>query len=509
MEEITNWVDEFYILMNELLFDERESEIANVDRFINEIDKLIQNKKIQYRFTVMMLGIYCDDARQRVNSWLIYQNFEHLTHRNPSDALFLYMYEVFKDIPHYERLPKFFDYLKEYLEWTKNRTTPSPVSSAKNLHSDIITFGQLAETVKLNSVVIEDNDIMETVAETGKRAMDKLSALIKNGNSLTDFLNYLHQDVATQAYNQRATYYVQKMLYNIMKFSIDMIFEHNLPQDPKTAEAYINAKNVALRDNSTSSEVFNRFVNYNRLFLKSNDKKDLRQWLYNNMDKEIFNINECLKWLSDKEISYQSLFTDMFSFFMGEKYGYVIYQIKSEGNQAGYRAVNLSEEAYTGIFGKNIKDIRTRMKRILCDIISGNVYVSRTFLILFGLYAGDDEARLNHVLSRNDFARLSRQNSFDNVILTQLDENVTKQLRDTINTKAFIDRKRPYTDNRDTIMEVGAMEREQYNDIIMEFSSVLGEFLNSADNGFLTSIFEGEKMKRLLEKSENELKRMK
>ena len=96
----------------------------------------------------------------------------------------------------------------------------------------------------------------------------------------------------------------------------------------------------------------------------------------------------------------------------------------------------------------------------------------RSFLILFGVYAGYDIDCLNKALRESGFDELSRSNRLDNSIIDIVEYEVIKFMRHTVNTVNFLHKIEPEDDPRSMghadQMFIGEIERADYEERIQE-----------------------------------------
>ena len=172
-----------------------------------------------------------------------------------------------------------------------------------------------------------------------------------------------------------------------------------------------------------------------------------------------------------------------------------------QNTDAGDKIKELSVEQYVSLFGKG-KDCRDRMRRFYKDIFSGNVYVSREFLILFAFYAGYNKEQLNNALRKSDFEELKQKNRLDNIIIEYLNMNYVTELRRIINTKNFVRRKLESTDINNMRYAVGEYERKEFKNWTDEFHETFAFMLSTYDNEFLNNFFASKRTKHLIEASD-------
>ena len=505
------WVNEYVIVKNDCKGD-----------LIEHVTRLSENNGIENRFTVLMLGILCEKhARAYVDVWLENLRMDRLTRRNMSDAPFLYAYEALREAAADmdEREELFVGYLKEYFEWKDKHGSISTFSDAEvsnrnNLYSDIITFGDLYERLERNSKPTQTGTML--TIRTDKDAMEQLDKIIAKKGSISAFLDYLNEDDSVRDYNRKSTLYAQKMLYSILKYGIDLLCKHNLPSEDDRRSQYIEAVDYVLRDEYKSYGAFSRFMKYNRIFLKT-DNDNFRNWLKAN--KENLTVGECIDYLRDSKIYYNRLFTNFYYYLVGELYDVVEKEMTQKGKEQVYKTTQFPEEAYEIIFGESIQ-YKNRIMRYLKNVFSGNAYVSRTFLIIFGLYAGYDEDKLNKALRESGYDELSPDSIADKEILEIDKFEIMKSIRDTVNTVKFLsriedredERKEEYVDERGNILykSVGKIERDDFQGNISDFSDAFKRFSENADDEDLKGIFNGEFTKRTIDDfSEKEVKRLK
>lgn len=479
----STWADEFFSY-----YADNEPELQK------KIDHAIDNGDIEHRFSLLLFGLFVDpidNAKLIVNRWLKKVGFERLSIRNRIDAMFLYLYEQAKNIPAGDRLDVFNSHMKEYVEWSNGR---------KIEFIEINTFGDLYTVLSHNSLV-SDTKTMQSKSSTGREIDDILFRYVEENRPLKEFLQCIENEPSIRAYNKRATYYAQKILYDIIKFPIDLMCGHNLPNDEADRKNFEETIEMSFKDD----EKFNRFANYNRLFLDNVKSTEFRNWIY---DKENRDVSNCIKYLEDNNISYERLFTNIYGFFMLCSYNDAISHLKNSKDTNSI--LNISSEQYEDIYGKGI-DCRTKMRSTLKGMISGSIFVSRTFLVMFAFYAGYNKEKINNILSKSDYDVLNPRNGFDKVILEFLSDDFVAQMRRIINGKKFIDRIRE-THNQDAKdfdeAYKGQKERDDYYKTQDSFRERFNEVLRDSDSEFLCEIFKKTKAKKIIAENEKELQQI-
>ncbi len=451
--------------------------------FTDYITELSLKNKIPKRFTVLMLGIFCEENPYGyVEMWLENLGMDGLTRRNRSDALFIFSYEALKNTPAAERQARFIGYLNSYFEWQEKQ---SGEVKEKNAYPEVKTLGELYARLQRNSSE-SPSGTMNTV-KTDKAAEDMLKKIIEDGGGVSEYLDYLRNDEAIGDYNRKATLYIQKMLYGMLKRPLDLICEHNLPEDEELKKSYLDARSLVLENKLA----FDRFVKYNKLFIKNTDD-GFRKFA---ASKKAVRVTECIEYLKDKPIAYNRLFTDFYYFITGKKYGSVEDIMTREGKERGYEETELPEDVYINIFGDCIQcdnKIITFLKRA----VSGSVYISRSFLILFGLYSGFNAEKLNKALSESGFDELSENNKLDKSVMEIMEYEITDALRDTVNTVNFLNRIIPSAEGKaESIYEdapdIGEEERAAYNEGIQDVKQILNfaGYIADGDDRRLRDIF--------------------
>ena len=461
MARYANWIEEIYSLLKDAK-DDNLFEYAKTTNF-------------EHRFSAAFFGIYCTDKnpKAKVNLLLRSLNFPRLSHRSFPDALFIYAYSALSTLPLNARLDEFFKLTREFSAWyKKNKDSAKP----ENLE----TFGALFSTLSLNSST-SPTGTMVTRTISSDDLNDKINFFRENGG-LSAFLDFLKNDEATRAFNSRATYYVQKILFDMLKRPLDILHFHNLPEEHR--DQYIEARRVSL----LSDENFHRFVNKNRLFLENVKTPEFRRSLstcdgFSSWEEKL---SHCIEALSGAKIDYSALALNLLSFLIEDRN-----VIKSLENEDDFLDVaGIDKETYLKIF-KSV-DPAKRMTTAISGFVSGKFTVSREFLILFALYAGYGNARLNHVLISCDFLPLDQASDFDRDIMDCASDMA--RLSDLTNHKLYIGRlgdfsNELYFDARDADKQTNAV-RQNYETLYDNLKSKLKLALAYSDPEALALIFE-------------------
>lgn len=495
-----DWVTEFYNIYNSYEGD-----------LIDVVTELSNKSGIRNRFTVLALGIFCEkSARAYVSRWLKNLDMRRLTRRNQADALFLYTYEAVKDIPSEDdKRSAFITYINEYLEWGKNNSLYAKgfVNDRKpenrmRLFPDVVTFDDLQNRIALNSNP-SFTGTMNTI-DTDKAAMNRLDEIIAQKGSLSNFLDYLaFDDDAVRTYNIKATLYVQKIIYNIIKSSFDILAEHNLPEDDELKKQYVEAKNCCLMKTKDSLYAFKRFLRYNRCFIDFNtieegyDVIKFRDWVITNKDRIKDHPEMIMEKIKNAKINYSALFTSFYYYLTGVKYGTVEEIVAKEGI-AGYEELGLPYESHKALFGKSDAQFDKTAIRFFVKAIGGNVFIDRTFLILIGMFAFYDKSKLNHILMECDFQPLNAQasaNSIDSAVFNVIKLRNNPQMvsvKDIVNTVNFLHRTTEnITDSENEEEMIGTEERELFEIANSEIVDDFIAYIESADDDVLRDIFDG------------------
>ena len=241
MELLTEWIEE----CNRII------EYKNADLL-----SYIKEKEINNRMTLLVLGIYFNDnAHVKVNILLKHFGFNIITHRNRIDAFFMYVYYTVTQLPLSKRISEFQKLANEYFNWVS--TNPQNLSSCdkpQNVHPEIVTFGDLYKSLARHSKTTK-NSTMITGTRTEREAMQILSECIQHKQSLSDFLSFLNKDEAIQEYNSKATYYIQKMLYQMIKFSVDILYDNHIPEDDVQNNYHETKEFIMLRSSGSAFNI--------------------------------------------------------------------------------------------------------------------------------------------------------------------------------------------------------------------------------------------------------------
>jgi len=466
------------------------------EKFTEYVGTLSEKNGIKHRTTVLMLGVICPESpKEHVDTWLDNLGMDTLTRRSQSDAFFLYVYESLKDTCIEERYNLFNDYLEEYFCWKKCNGSIYQGFERKSsdvhnyLYSDITTFGELHDRLKRNSKETITGTMI--TIQTDRDAMNQLEEIVRSGKSLSDFLTYLKNEPSIRDYNRKSTLYLQKMLYDMIKYPLDLLCEHNLPNDEERRLKYIEAKNHILKNTSSRKNSFNRFVLYNKLFLKMNNE-EFRNWLINN---HISDVSVCIEYLKDKPIYFNRLFTSFYNFIIGKKYGNLEKIMQGEGYEQEHLQTEIAEEVHMKIFGDCVQ-CDNKIIRFFKNAVSGNIYIKRSFLILFAMYVGYDLEHINKVLKQCGFEELLEINRLDNSVIEIVGFNITKTMRDIVNTIDFLDDIDEY-DNDNEAEEFGnssksKIQREVYEKNIQSIADFLEfeNYISEDEEKYLQEIFD-------------------
>ena len=501
-----DWVTEFYNIYNNYEGD-----------LIEVVTDLSIQSGIRNRFTVLALGIFCEkSARAYVSRWLKNLDMRRLTRRNQTDALFLYTYEAIKDIPSEDiRRSAFITYLNEYLEWEKNNSLYAkgfindrkPENSLR-LFPDIVTFDDLRNRIALNSNPSFTGTMM--TIDTDKAAMNRLDEIIAQKGSLSDFLNYLaFDDDSVRTYNIKTTLYVQKIIYNIIKSSLDILAEHNLPDSDELKKQYVEAKDCCLQKTQKSLNAFKRFLKYNRCFIDFNTIEEgynvikFRDWVIENKDKIKNHPEMIMEKIKNAKINYSSLFTSFYYYLTGVKSGTVEETVAKNG-LAGYEELGLPYESHKALFGKSDAQFDKTTIRFFVKALGGNVFIDRTFLLLIGMFAFYDKSELNHILMECDYQPLSEEasvNSIDGTVLSVLrlrDNPQMVSVKSIVNTVNFLQRTTENITESDNEEEmIGTEERELFEIANSEMVDDFMTYIENADDDVLRDVFNGSNDKLL------------
>lgn len=453
------------------------------EKLTEYVGTLSEKNGIKHRTTVLMLGVICPESpKEHVDMWLDNLGMDTLTRRSQSDAFFLYVYESLRNISIEERYDLFNDYLDEYSRWKKYNGSiyqgfDRKARDVRNyLYSDITTFGELHDRLKRNSKETITGTMI--TIQTDKEAMEQLEEIVRSGKSLSDFLTYLKNEPSVQDYNRKSTLYLQKMLYDMIKYPLDLLCEHNLPEEDERRQKYIEAKNHVLKRTSAAQGAFNRYVLYNKLFLKM-DNNEFRDWL---IDSQETSVSACIDYLRNEPIYYNRLFTSFYNFIIGEKY---------ECRERLYQETDLPDDVHVRIFGDCVQ-CDNKIIRFFKNAISGNIYIRRSFLILFAMYVGYDIEYINKVLKQCGYEELSMANRLDSSVIEITELEITKAMRDIVNTIDFLNNISEFDDDENFFYAKGEAQRVEYREDIYEIVKKLEfkNYISTEDERYLQEIFD-------------------
>lgn len=491
----SSWVEEYIIL--------REKYKDNIESGITEECK---KGNIKNRFVVLTLAILCkDNSAAWASRWLKDLSIDRLTRRNQADALFIFAYEALKDVNVSEREEKFIDYLIEYFEWKENKGLLYDIQdnkSSKNvrnmLFSSVVTFEDLYKRIEHVSTVSEYGTMKTTTTDLA--AMKKLQSILHEKKSLSSFLDYLlYEDETINDYNKKATFYMQKMLYNIIKNGVDILCDHNLNVTEDEKEEYVEARSFAINSDSKDANAYSRYLKYNGFYIKN--RNVFGEWVVN--QKDDLTPMKCLDELKKYEINYNGIFTALFMFIVGEKYGSIEKLMKTGKYKEAYERMSISPDTYLKIFqGGSGVYVKRDVIRDLERYISGNKCVSRSLLIVFGLFANYNKQEMNKALRKSGYNELSNKEGLDNAALEIMKYNVGTYIEKAANAKGYIKRKGEATDKRDLSKAEGDIERDEYASSIRRIGEIFEANLTNTDDYALTELFQGANTKSTIKELE-------
>ena len=491
----SSWVEEYIIL--------REKHKENIEEGITEECK---KGNIKNRFTLLTLALFCKNhLSSYASSWLKEMSLDRLTRRNQADALFIFAYEALKDVDVQERDEKFTELLLEYFIWKKDKgLLEESVDSdtgkvARNMiFPKVKTFGDLYSRIEHVSVVSKYGS-MATI-KTDKDAMAKLNSILEDKHTLSDYLDYLlYEDVTINDYNKKSTFYMQKMLYSIIKNGVDILCNHNLTMSEDEKKRYEETRDLILSSDSKNSNTYNRYLKYNGFYIK--DRKSFGDWIFehrNNLTPMM-----CIEELKKYEINYNGIFTALYLYIVGEKYGNIEKEIENLTKKEIESKMSISLDTYQKIFqGAAGIYVKRDVIRDLERYISGNKCVSRSLLVLFGLFANYNKQELNKALRKSGYRELSTKDGLDNAALEILKSNIGVDIEKIANTKEYINRVGAYDSKWNSEMAEGEFEREKYISCIKKVGQILEANLTEEDDYALTELFKGDYTKKTIEEIE-------
>lgn len=472
--------------------------MQNVDLY-ELFDAACEEKIIKYRLTVLMAGMLEEEnSAKTVARWLKLNSFERLNVRNITDAVFIYAYKLAEGKPRAKKSEILRSCIKEYGKWEKERRNDCPkIETVKDLTNRLALSAEITQT-----------GTMKTMTLTSLRATEELDRSIAEGKSLSEFLDYLNNDISVRAYRKRSTYYLQRMLYDMLKSGVDVLCDHRIDSEKKAQ--YDKARETALKH----EREFKRYLNENNLqCLKDFSVTDFLAKIKNaptDREKVMKTIEKCT-------IGYESLFTGMYGFYTNCGYTNLKAKVKDlEENPRNPRtkdeAVKLVIENTTGIkidkhnYLLGSLDSRTRMAATFEGYISGKYTAGRTFLVLFGFYAGYNAEKIDYVLERCEWDVLDTDDPFDRVVIECSRERLHGQLRDAVNTPGYIYR---LLECVYTAMPRGYKEREAYDRLAEEFAKKAVQVINEADESALKEIFARRDTEAEIKKINSELRALK
>lgn len=501
----TTWFEEYIKLRDEF---------AGEKGFERKIANECKEKKIKYRTTILALGIWCVDnvennARKWVQRWLQNAGRDMLTRRSQFDALFIFSYEALKNVPLEERENIFIGYVEEYSNWVKDKSFfDDKISSRNMLLPDVVTFGDLYKRVEHASVTSKNGTMRPKTTDID--SMNKLNEILKEKKSLSDFLDYLSKDETITDYNKKSSFYMQKMLYDIIKRGVDVLCNHNLGLDADTEAEYDKTRKFALEQGGNTIK---RYLKYNGFYIKSPSKTavaekakitdksskaiEFGEWVVKN--KNSLKPAKCLEKLQNYEINYSGIFSALYEFLVGEKFGYIDNIITSEVYDYD-DATAISIGMHYSIFDEKgcfKRDVPRDLKRWL----SGNKYVNRELLAVFGAFAGYNKEKMNKCLRKSGLDEFDPTTGFDNAILQILKSDTRKKIEKVANSKKYIDIKHETFGNRSPqsyIGYIGEAERKEYTANIHEISEIFEDNIADTDQS-LALIFDGDLVKKTID----------
>lgn len=493
-----SWFDE-YLKM-------KEKYVGKVD-FEKNISEKCKSGAIKNRFTILTLGIWCkNNARGWVEGWLKNASRDRLTRRNQSDAVFIFVYEVVKKCPMDEtREDIFANCVAEYFSWAIGNGffAENEERTRKNtrnmIFSEIVTFEELYNRVEHVSDVSEFGT-MKTKT-TDRDAMIELERILKEKKSLSDFLNYLKDDETIKGYNRKSSFYMQKMLYDVIKHGVDVLCNHKLCLDDSTKNEYDKTRAYAL---SQGGDAINRYLKYNGFYIKNRAK--FGKWVAKHRHE--LTPMMCLDELKNYDISYSGIFSALYQFLIGEKYGRVDKIIIGEEKEYD-EDLSLSVDMHYSFFDERVC-VKRDITRDLSRWISGNKCVSRALLAIFGIFAGYNKQKLNNCLRKSDYDELDEADGFDCAVLEIIKNDIKKNIEISANIKEFIEKKHDNTSSEaeesdfseDSSCDgnfIGDKERKEYNASIRRIGEILEDNIENADDYSLASVFKGESVKKTIE----------
>lgn len=484
------WLDEFLFIVKKAT--------GNYERVIQQMSS---RGEIFHRKTVLMLGLFCDKAALgHVNFWLNNLSMDELTRRNQIDAFFIFVYEAIENFNIEDRIKFFNECLDEYFEWEYNNGSFLDIlrknsnGSYRNvIYPEISTFGELCDRVERASIIDESGKLMST--RTDVDAMEELERILERRGHLSDFFDYLiNEDKTMRDYNRRSSFYLQKMIYNIIKSGVDTLCGIDLPDSYK--EQYEEALAYALGDKTDSKNAFHRFIDYNYIFIK--EKESFRSWVIRN--RKNLTPKLCLEELKNYDLNYNAIFTSFFWIIVGERYGTIEKMFRLGRDDDAYENMSVSKETYNKIMNlKNIYVVRRDCVRDLQRFISGNKFVSRGLLILVGLIAGYKKGEINKVLIKSGYEELDEDVGFDSAAIKIISEKVISKTRDIVNSKDYLAKVTTETDKEHDSMAVGEYAREQYDECLKTIGIIFENNLTDEDATALKNVFDGEDIKNYID----------
>lgn len=497
-----SWFEEYIMLRDTF---------AGKEDFENKIANECKENRIKHRTAILALGIWCgDDARKWVQSWLLNAGRDMLTRRTQFDALFIFSYEALKNIPLEKREKIFIGYVEEYDGWLKENGFFDDETSSRNmLLPDVVTFGDLYKRVEHASVASENGTMRPKTTDID--TMKKLNEILSRKKSLSDFLDYLAKDETIRDYNKKSSFYMQKMLYDIIKRGVDVLCAHNLGLDEAVCAEYARTRTYALKK---GGDIIKRYLKYNGFYI---DHSSFGKWVTEHKDSLTPAV--CLEELKNYAISYSGVFLALYEFLIGEKFGHMdnIVKGKKECDYDDFTATSL--DMHYSIFDE-MGCIKRDIPRDLKRWISGNKYVSRELLTVFGAFAGYNKQDLNICLRKSGWDELDLTAGFDKAILKILKSDIKKKIEKTANNKKYIGEKHEVFGNCSSQSEefreesqqtiyIGDTERKEYSASVRKIGEIFEDNIADTDQS-LASIFDGGFVKKTIDELEKrDLKKLK
>ena len=176
-----------------------------------------------------------------------------------------------------------------------------------------------------------------------------------------------------------------------------------------------------------------------------------------------------------------------------------------KGNyKEAYERMSISVDTYLKIFqGSSGVYVKRDVIRDLERYISGNKCVSRSLLIVFGLFANYNKQEINKALRKSGYDELSNKLGLDNAALEIINCNIGISIEKAANTKGYIKRKSENSDKRNFNKAEGDIERDEYVSSIKKIGEIFETYLTNADDYALAELFKGEKTQNTIQELEN------